>query len=263
LLGRRPFSTIVGFLLFVAIMGALDLAFAASGHDVVSLDSNERSANGLSNIAIALLQVFSAAMIMATAFIDLKRRHGEERPSIADGFLQILVNIKFYFTILLPLAIVFIAAVTGAVYLSGGPYGGDRTMVGIATFAAGGLVALVALFFTVRLFFAWPMAAADGEGKLWRAWAKSRGKFWPLLGLLILIFIVGYAPYLVSVLALNAMRSFFLPMESLSDALTPSALIEIGIISTTYGFWTFYTAAASAFLYDAADPSLASVADEF
>jgi hypothetical protein len=252
LVARRPFSMIAGFGLFIAILVGLDLGFEASGIDVVHTGSND-SGSRLEAFLSNFSSTFAGAMVMATAAIDLKRRDPEERPSPVDGLSQIVLNIKYSFMVLAPAGV--LAFASGIALWS---------VSQLAAIAVVSLVVLAWLYVSVRLYLAWPLAVSEGSGRLWRAWPLSRGKVWPLLGMLALIYLIGAAaPFAVGAgLALLSIAPGE-PVASLDAALTPRALGVLIGTNASIAVLTFYTSAAAMALYNAADPSKVNVADEF
>ena len=109
-------------------------------------------------------------------------------------FCLFVLNLKFWFMVVLPLLIVAFIVFAG---LGGDVRARDARrskrfrrldVIGWSVIAGLTVPALVLLFVTVRLFPAWPMALATEEPKLFRGWAASKGKFWVLLGALILVY---------------------------------------------------------------------------
>lgn len=270
LFGKRLISAAIFLVGFAALLAGIDVLFAMTGVDVVSENftsqtSNSRGATTFYNLLSSLISVFAGALVMASALIDLKRRDAEERPSLGDGLSQIVLNIKYGFSVLLPAGLIFliVAGVAGAVL--GAPAKDAPLTPGLlATIAAGFVVFAAWTYVTVRLFIAWPMAIADGEGVLWRAWPKTRKKFWPLFGMIILVYVVGFMPLLVTVvLAVAFGITPQTPVTSLEAALQPNTLIDIVAANVAETFGIFYTAAAAASLYNSVDPSQINLADNF
>jgi hypothetical protein len=259
LMRRKPLTIIGAFLIYALGLLALDILFAASGQDLISVNADPfspetRPAFQAYNLLAGVINLCIAAIIMGAALIDLKRRDPDDRPTALDGLKFFVLNIKFGFMIVLPFLLVGGLVIGFTLQFAG-------TIAGIVAAIP---VALAFIYLSTRLYLAWPRALASDHQNLWGSLALSKGKFWPLLGLFIAAHLVAFAPLLVVSFGADMFGLAVLyPVDTLDAILTPQALLYAGIYEVGAAFASFYLAAVPAFLFDAFDPVKPDVADVF
>ena len=258
LLARRPLAMIGAFVILFAAFVVTDFGFAAAGVDY-QLD---RGASALNNLISGVINLIGSAYVMGLGMVDLKRR--DQPPSAADAALFFVLNLKFGFMVVLPLGVVTMVLIGVAAFIARPETPGDFGPSGPIMLAVLFVTGLVFLFFLFKLYLAWPMALNDSRPRLWRAWGLSKGKFWLIAGVVTVSYIVGLAPFFIVGIVLHAIGMIPQgPVDSVTAALRPTALVYSLVLNALTTFMLVYTTPVAAHLYDQIGPQKVSVADEF
>lgn len=254
LITRRPLGVFAGFLLYVLAAMGIDIGFAAAGVDVIALnptDASQKGAFQVYNLVNGILGMLATAFFMGLALVDLGRRQRNASPG--DGVQLIVLNLKFSFMVILPLGI-------GAL-ISIGVASGAWGVVGASV--AGVPWALALIYFAVRYSMAAPRALAHDDASLGKAWPLTKGRFWPLGGMLLLAQIIALGPLIGLGIVIEWFGLTPAPVFALEHALLPEVLLYSASYAVLAAFVQAYSGAALAALYAAIVPSDENVADVF
>lgn len=240
LIGQRPRPALGLFVVSIAIFFALDLAFAELGYNALYDDPASNSGR-LYTLVTNLISMFVSGFAMALAVQHLGRR--TQNPSLRDGVALMALGIWYGLTVLLPFALVAALAAGGASYFAPETY---RLHVAIA---AACVVALPFIYVSARLWFAGPRTLVDERIHLYRSWALTRGKVWPILGATLLSLI----PTLVLVALPQILFEALFLLNMLPDG-RAWEMAEMAITEVFFVSGTFYFYAAQSFVFDRLSP---------
>jgi hypothetical protein len=260
---RKPTTVLGAFVVFLMLLVSLDIAFAAMGQDLLSVQADlfgeNRAAFQTYNFLAGLFGLGASAVVMGAALIDLKRRRPEEAPSLLEGAKLFVLNIKFSVMVVLPFLILALIVLGGLGYAfnsSAWPW--------IAPAIASVPIAFAFIYVAIRLYLAWARALATDDVNLLRAWPLTKGKFWVTLGLFLAAHAVALTPLIALTFASQLLGvEVYFPVDSLSAVLTPEALGYSAAFNAITAFMTLYVAITPAFMLDALDPVKPDVADVF
>lgn len=182
LMARRPGMALVimafGALAYVAI----DLAFAQIGYDAIYDDLD--GARGRFYFAVTnLLSYLVIAPAMASALEQLGQR--ARIPSLMDAVALAVVGIWYAVAVMLPFVLVGGLAVAALSAFVPEAY---RVIAAIGVVC---VLAVPAIYISVRLFFAGPQTLVSERVQLFSTWPLTRGAFWPIAGLGVLSFLIA------------------------------------------------------------------------
>ncbi|MDO9410931.1 hypothetical protein [Patulibacter sp.] len=178
--------------------------------------------------AIVYLWFFLASVISVVRGADRAlegKEHLKLRPAMRDALRETpkLFGIGIVFYLLATVAVLAVVAVVALVAVAAGAL---AVLVGLA-----GLVVLV--WASVRVFL-WPFAHLSehtGLGSFRRAWTLSKGRFWSLFGVLVLVTIVVSVVYFVVSFVLQLL---VVGAASLGDAVGVAAVVPYVLFSTVF-----------------------------
>lgn len=258
LCARRPGAVIGAFLLLALADMGIELLLAAGGADPLRTPW----AVQIINLASGVFNLMAGAFVMGVAMVDLKRR--VETPSVSDGVLFFVLNLKFSVTIGLPTIILAFVGIGLTAVVTGYPQrAADPGAAALLMVAIGAVCFLPLLYFVMRLYPAWPMSLTDGRSDLFRAWSVSKGKFWLITAVVVLSYLIGLVPVFLASMLLNAFGFASTSITSLQAALSPEPLLYTIVTNTLVAFSCMYTALAAARLFDEIGPQSTSLADAF
>jgi hypothetical protein len=204
---QRPLTVLLGwpliFLIGLVLIGAA--VFAAVGPDgFEDLQTASASASsdaapaemlamlsrlgGLFMLLIPLAIVFSA-MSYAAVFRAVLRptEKGLFYYRLGGDELRIVL-VSFVLFVILFAGIVLAAALVGGLSAIAGSAGGAAA-AGLTGVVGGIACAAVLIWLSVRLCLALPITFAEKRIALFDSWGLTRGRFWPLLGMVLLVFV--------------------------------------------------------------------------
>jgi hypothetical protein len=237
LMARRPGMALVtvgfGALVFIA----LDLAFAQIGYDAL-YDEMDASNGRLYFAVTSLLSYLIIAPAMASALEQLGQR--AKAPALMDAVALVAVSIWYSVAVILPFLLV--GGVAVAVLWPCVPEA-YRMTVGIGLVC---LLAVPAIYVSVRLFFAGPQTLVAERVQLFSTWPLTRGAFWPIAGLAVLSFVIS----MLIVSAPSLILEFAPIDDTWGQTGSPSWIAEVVLIEIAFAIGTYYMAAAQAFMFD-------------
>jgi hypothetical protein len=179
--------------------------------------------------AIVYLWFFLASIVSVVRGADRAlegKEHLQLRPALRDALRETpkLFGLGLLFYLLVIVAFVVVVAVVAIVAAVAGPL---AILFGIAGF-------LLLVWAGVRVFL-WPfvhLSEHAGMDAYRRAWRLSKGRFWSLAGVLLLVTIVVSV---VSVVVSLVLQLLVVGAASLSDAVGVVAIVPYAIFSTAFG----------------------------
>lgn len=237
LMVRRPGMALVILGLGTLVYVALDLAFAQIGYD--ALYGEMDGAQGRLYFAVTnLLSYLITAPAMASALEQLGQR--ARIPSLMDAVALFAVGIWYSVALMLPFLLVGGLA-AGAIWLVVPEVYRMTAVIGAVC-----LLAVPAIYVSVRLFFAGPQTLVAERVQLFRTWPLTRGAFWPIAGLAFLSFLIAA----IFLAAPSFIMEFVLISDAWGETGSASWIAEVVLTEFCFTIAGYYMAATQAFMFD-------------
>lgn len=231
-LGRNPVAAAVWALLLIvlcAAFGGLAFWLFADNFELIAatdnIDESEALAflgklGGLLAFAVVVFSLVSAVFYAAVVRAALGRREGVAYLKLGMDELR-LVGV---FLVVSIAAYAFCGAVVGLIVLLA------LSDVVLGLRIAGGILLGLAgvatlIWVGVRLSLLFPATVAEGRIDIGRAWAMTRGRFWPLVGLTLLVFVMLFVMQILVQIVQAALH--LAPAAVIDEVEDLSGLIEL------------------------------------